>query len=276
MDAPMISVHVDHQINIIVSSVKSVTYHASNGSLRESRGKIDRQINFPGSLKQFVEHLLHIFKEHKIDDLEIMCNSVYQYKPDIQALKGIKMRTLKLRYQESILKMFGTSADRIEFSTIKSAELENSKDILIQNFDYLKFDFEGSLTADNLIGINGKVVNIWAADIEMKDVNIFLKHWLKGSNPRLEKLILKTYRLDTDGNSVEDSVADLFRDLDCESIAESQFEILRDDESIAKISILEHGYWYNKIHCYFSLNEAMNLYTTYFWDIVHLQEKILH
>ncbi|KAF1760428.1 hypothetical protein GCK72_008677 [Caenorhabditis remanei] len=68
--------------------------------------------------------------------------------------------------------------------------LEHPKEVLIQNYDELRIISEGdmSIILDDLLMINSKIAMLEDVNWTGKEVNQFIKHWIKGSNPRLETL----------------------------------------------------------------------------------------
>ncbi|KAF1760373.1 hypothetical protein GCK72_008622 [Caenorhabditis remanei] len=73
--------------------------------------------------------------------------------------------------------------------------LRHRRQVLIQNFDELVI-FPGSIRPtpidlDDLLLINGKRIIVHDTKLTEKDLNRFIKLWIKGSNPRMEELILR-------------------------------------------------------------------------------------
>ncbi|KAF1760430.1 hypothetical protein GCK72_008679 [Caenorhabditis remanei] len=72
--------------------------------------------------------------------------------------------------------------------------LEHPKEILIQNYDELEITLDEdvgaglSIMLDDLLMMNSKTVLFGDVNWTGKEVNQFIKHWMKGSNPRLETL----------------------------------------------------------------------------------------
>ncbi|EFO93347.1 hypothetical protein CRE_24769 [Caenorhabditis remanei] len=68
--------------------------------------------------------------------------------------------------------------------------LERPKEVLIQNYDELRIISKGdmSIILDDLLMINSKIAMLEDVNWTGKEVNRFIKHWIKGSNPRLEFL----------------------------------------------------------------------------------------
>ncbi|EFO91983.1 hypothetical protein CRE_14432 [Caenorhabditis remanei] len=67
------------------------------------------------------------------------------------------------------------------------------KDILVQNWDGLILghnDVIMHMEFDDLLLMNSKEISIRSRDIKDKMINQFLKHWIRGSNPRMEVIQL--------------------------------------------------------------------------------------
>ncbi|EFP01201.1 hypothetical protein CRE_24442 [Caenorhabditis remanei] len=72
--------------------------------------------------------------------------------------------------------------------------------VLIQNFDSLELlsgpEKPVSLTIDEMLLLNSKEIKIGLIILTEKDINRFIKHWLRGSNPRMECLKIKVLSAD--------------------------------------------------------------------------------
>ncbi|EFP11869.1 hypothetical protein CRE_29336 [Caenorhabditis remanei] len=104
---------------------------------------------------------------------------------------------------KSILKHFPTR--RLSFDNDVFNNLENPHPVLIQNYDELVIDplFESpnTLQLDDLLIINSKIIEIYNMNWAEKELNRFLKHWMKGSNPRMERLSIYFFSQETLNNS---------------------------------------------------------------------------
>ncbi|EFP01257.1 hypothetical protein CRE_24436 [Caenorhabditis remanei] len=72
---------------------------------------------------------------------------------------------------------------------------ENNKllqEVFIQNFNHLDLNWRSSLAIDNLLIMNSKVITISSEKLSEHVLNRFIKHWMAGSNPRLEYLELSS------------------------------------------------------------------------------------
>ncbi|EFP11856.1 hypothetical protein CRE_29337 [Caenorhabditis remanei] len=112
---------------------------------------------------------------------------------------------------KSILKHFPTR--RMSFDNDVFKRLENPYQVLIQNYDGLAIDPEpespSTLELDDLLTTNSKAVYIYSLNWTEKEVNRFLKHWMKGCNPQLEKLYIDFCSLEVVNKS------DIFKGIKC-------------------------------------------------------------
>ncbi|EFO94587.1 hypothetical protein CRE_06141 [Caenorhabditis remanei] len=87
-------------------------------------------------------------------------------------------------YNKKVLKHFNTpnelSLDRNPFD-----EACDVQKFFIQNFEL--FDFEDVYSLDDILLINSEQVDLWHP-ISQKQFNQFIKHWIRGSNPRLQNM----------------------------------------------------------------------------------------
>ncbi|EFO90276.1 hypothetical protein CRE_23047 [Caenorhabditis remanei] len=65
--------------------------------------------------------------------------------------------------------------------------------IFIQNFE--KISFDDVYTLDDMLSINTEIVS-FTHTISQKQFNQFLKHWIRGSNPRLQDMSLSIHKTD--------------------------------------------------------------------------------
>ncbi|EFP02192.1 hypothetical protein CRE_25022 [Caenorhabditis remanei] len=69
------------------------------------------------------------------------------------------------------------------------------QDILILNsksiFIGFSFDFDLKISLDDILIINSKLIHIMSRHITDKTINRYLKHWIQGSNPRMENMRLE-------------------------------------------------------------------------------------
>ncbi|EFO93353.1 hypothetical protein CRE_24765 [Caenorhabditis remanei] len=93
---------------------------------------------------------------------------------------------------ESTLKNFPSR--NVFFDNGSIDHLKQPQQILIQNYDDLEIynlmNIPIALTLDDLLVINAKRIDVGDINLTEKDINRFLKHWIRGSNPRLEMIYI--------------------------------------------------------------------------------------
>ncbi|KAF1760030.1 hypothetical protein GCK72_008276 [Caenorhabditis remanei] len=96
----------------------------------------------------------------------------------------------------SILKNFSTEILSLSNDLFESGKPPN--EVLIQNYDELAIEpsLPSTITLDDLLMMNSRYIEVSELVITEKDVNRFIKHWTKGSNPRMERICIsfKDYR----------------------------------------------------------------------------------
>ncbi|EFP11893.1 hypothetical protein CRE_29339 [Caenorhabditis remanei] len=159
------------------------------------------------NLRKWINHLKAIFHFSKLYCLQFGENAS---RFDIKEL-----RTMFNSYDQlcilsdngsdvkSILEHF--PARRLMFANDVFKRLENPYQVLIQNYDELAIDPEldlpNTLELDDLLTTNSKIIEIFDSNWAEKKLNRFLKHWMKGSNPRMERLSIYFFSQETLNNS---------------------------------------------------------------------------
>ncbi|EFP01296.1 hypothetical protein CRE_24438 [Caenorhabditis remanei] len=96
----------------------------------------------------------------------------------------------------SILINFPTEILSLSNDLFESGKPPN--EVLIQNYDELAIEpsLPSTITLDDLLMMNSRYIEVSELVITEKDVNRFIKHWTKGSNPRMERICIsfKDYR----------------------------------------------------------------------------------
>ncbi|EFP11855.1 hypothetical protein CRE_29342 [Caenorhabditis remanei] len=159
------------------------------------------------NLRKWINHLKAIFHFSElyclqfdenaslfdIKELRTMFNSYYQLC--ILSDNGSDVK--------SILENIPTR--RLFFENDVFNRLENPYQVLIQNYDELaigpELESPNSLELDDLLMTNSKAIKIFDSNWAEKELNRFLKHWMKGSNPRMERLSIYFFPQETLNNS---------------------------------------------------------------------------
>ncbi|KAF1745928.1 hypothetical protein GCK72_022376 [Caenorhabditis remanei] len=162
---------------------------------------VDTQQNFveyqnPGlSIEKWVEHVQYIFYSSEIDYLAFADETC---KFDWISLKDAlrKFKILILFFQDFCSLECAQLAMR-HFPSVRSVtsfspsfnDPSQYRHILIQNLDILSLGYEDmslKIGLDDLLMMNSKTISIKSPTLTGKMVNQFFKHWIKGSNPRME------------------------------------------------------------------------------------------
>ncbi|EGT48986.1 hypothetical protein CAEBREN_15547 [Caenorhabditis brenneri] len=153
-----------------------------------------KNINF--NMRDWLEHLKYIFNCPELSQLLLEDNS-HRFDPD--RLKEVFQNCTELRvfginsfqFNRMILKNF-LPVKRLYVAPDIFEDSKIPNQLLIQNFDTLSIDFrpEAPVSLEQLTIINSK--SIWLNDVMNLEniMNKFIKLWMKGSNPRLEFVLV--------------------------------------------------------------------------------------
>lgn len=200
----------------------------------EQNGSLSR-LNLPGfTEKQWIEHFANVFIQNKkvmlISDLgERKIEDIYE---SIKDLNIVTLDIMTSEFQDcKLFKLFPTLEE------LGVSETPLSAPIFVQNFQSLTAI---DVTLDDILSSN--CTNLCLDDqlISDKDLNIFMRNWIKGSNPRLRKLTNTSVRHERD---ISDSV--FFRGISqiktrdwCdEDTFDKEFEIKNEDGVRAKVTL---------------------------------------
>ncbi|EFP11872.1 hypothetical protein CRE_29338 [Caenorhabditis remanei] len=153
-------------------------------------------------IKRWINHLKAVFHFSKFDCLQFDENAslfdikelqIMFYSYDVLRISSDNGSDLK-----SILKHFPTRRLLLENDILKL--LDDPYPVLIQNYDELVieplFDSPNIMKLDDLLIINSKTIEINNMNWTEKELNRFLKNWIKGSNPRMERLSIHFFSLE--------------------------------------------------------------------------------
>ncbi|EFP11846.1 hypothetical protein CRE_29344 [Caenorhabditis remanei] len=149
-------------------------------------------------MKDWVDHFLYIFHTSKIMELQLSSN-----RYDINSLyKNFdKVTTLicSLEDRDIYNKEFIETFKNVENLYNAGRFLYEGREtechqILMRNYTCLDFFHSTTLGLDELLMINSINCTFFYESFTEKEMNMFLKHWIKGSNPRLECLFTHSKR----------------------------------------------------------------------------------
>ncbi|KAF1760414.1 hypothetical protein GCK72_008663 [Caenorhabditis remanei] len=146
------------------------------------------------SIKKWIPHLKEVFHFSSFSCLQFMENANLFDIEDLRIMfnsyKNLSISSNSESNVKSILKNFPTR--RLEIMNDIFDILEDPYPVLIQNYDQLVirpgFELASALKLDDLLITNSKTIDFNNLDWKEKELNRFLKHWMKGSNPRMETI----------------------------------------------------------------------------------------
>ncbi|EFP01232.1 hypothetical protein CRE_24439 [Caenorhabditis remanei] len=109
---------------------------------------------------------------------------------NIQSRLGLGNNCGPEAYVMEILKTFPTAKLSLESDLFEIGK--PPYEVLIQNYDYLSIwcRHQSTITLDDLLTLNSVYIEVSELSITEKDVNGFIKHWMRGSNPRMEQMYI--------------------------------------------------------------------------------------
>ncbi|CAL2038336.1 unnamed protein product [Caenorhabditis brenneri] len=147
------------------------------------------------TMQEWLKHLQDIFNYHKINHIHF-CEHSSQF--DIDDIKVVFEKTKEVKIEDTGCFVFNQMILQkffpLEKLRIKTTNFPDSiipKKILVQNFVDLEIGeiFETtSMTLDELLLTNSKILEIEGLQMSAKQINKFIKLWQRGSNPQLEYL----------------------------------------------------------------------------------------
>ncbi|CCD71280.1 F-box domain-containing protein [Caenorhabditis elegans] len=148
----------------------------------EQNGSIT-ELNLPGiTEKQWIEHISSVLIQNR---KVVLISSLSERKIEdiydsIKELDIVALHMISSQFQDcNLLKLFPT----LEELTVSENPL--SAPIFAQNFQSLTAP---NVAFDNIFFSNCINLVLYHQVISDKDLNIFMRNWIKGSNPRLRKL----------------------------------------------------------------------------------------
>ncbi|EFO93333.1 hypothetical protein CRE_24767 [Caenorhabditis remanei] len=149
------------------------------------------------SVKKWISHFKTIFHFSKFYSLQFSTDSLPYDIEEIKTTFGnfdkllISIDNITNEAYDFLLKYFPSRSLVLDDNVFEC--LEHPEEVLIQNYDELEITLdedldESVLILDDLLMMNSKTVVLGDVNWTGKEVNQFIKHWMKGSNPRLETL----------------------------------------------------------------------------------------
>ncbi|EFO93335.1 hypothetical protein CRE_24766 [Caenorhabditis remanei] len=210
LKSPNVIVQIDEFVNIFMTLGENIwrwSFHGDeteNGTMnRALPNKFTELSIYQGpiewsmedlSVKKWISHFQTTFHFSKFYSLQFYTDSLMYNIEEIKATVGNFDKLLLSRNgtnnegYDLLVKYFVPRWLVLDGGAFEC--LERPKEVLIQNYDELEITSVGgvSIKLDDLLMVNSKVVTIGYINWTEKEINRFIKHWMKGSNPRLEIL----------------------------------------------------------------------------------------
>ncbi|CAL2038391.1 unnamed protein product [Caenorhabditis brenneri] len=143
------------------------------------------------SVKELLDHLKFIFHSYLAtlsfgDNCERF--SLESIHKNVKDFRNIYLLSGNHEHNRKLLGLFQPTSLMIGSDAL--VNLSIPKDSLIQIFNVIHFVPNLRISLDELLMANSRVIDFVCRDLSVKIINRFLKLWVKGSNPRLECLLL--------------------------------------------------------------------------------------
>ncbi|EFO85439.1 hypothetical protein CRE_23668 [Caenorhabditis remanei] len=194
------------------------------------------------SIQEWVEHFQYLFSIEEIDYISFANETCkFDWTSLKDALGKFNINTLffhnfcGLDCAQKALKQFSSVTSVTAFSPSFN-DPSHYSNILIQNLDTLSLGHENmalKIGLDDLLLMNSKAMSIQSPTLTDKMLNQFFKHWIKGSNPRMDVAHFAF---------VNDQVVNkeiILKDLHCQEVP---LDDVRDDGEVTeKYNIMRKG-----------------------------------
>ncbi|CAB60509.1 F-box domain-containing protein [Caenorhabditis elegans] len=140
-------------------------------------------LNVPGfTVKHWIEHVAYVLCRHnsiKLVILEPNIDEVYEIVKDMKTF-GVKIASSEIQ-SSHLLELFPS------LSNLGVYNVPINTQILTHNFYWLEF-FKTKVTLDDILVSNCSKFSIEYNNLPDKELNLFMRSWIKGSNSRLKTL----------------------------------------------------------------------------------------
>ncbi|CCD70140.2 F-box domain-containing protein [Caenorhabditis elegans] len=160
-------------------------------------------------LRKYVDHLLDVLNRVKLDEFAInkdnyctesICDEFRDF--DIRCFMNPRKMSDSLFHQK-IMRHIASKCDSLDLCTpVFEPKTHTTQEFLIQNFDALRAMYLYKYNLNDILSTNIFLVFGQVA-IDSNQLNLFVRHWIKGSNPRLEYFQIDVPK----GMSVEDDLS---------------------------------------------------------------------
>ncbi|KAF1760032.1 hypothetical protein GCK72_008278 [Caenorhabditis remanei] len=142
--------------------------------------------------EEWMSHIMEIFQSRSILHFKKKLPDLKSFRKCLDSYRVMSisedLNTIDIR---EILKLFSVQKELVLGSNPFSNKIESNPflhEVYIQNYDMLYLVEWTKIELDDLLAMNAKYLQIECPIISERDLNRFIKHWMAGSNPRLEHL----------------------------------------------------------------------------------------
>lgn len=164
-------------------------------------------MHFPNmGIRDFVDHFFDVLSLSKLDEFSISKDN-YCTQEFCDEFKELDVQTFvsplqmdNSSFYQKIIRMFSSRSKRLDFGLPTFPfKTHTAQEFMFQNFNFFQILYKCSLV--EVLSINSTL--IYGEDlIGVNQLNVFLRHWINGSNPRLEYFQFYVY--------LQTSLEDLF------------------------------------------------------------------
>ncbi|KAF1764143.1 hypothetical protein GCK72_004090 [Caenorhabditis remanei] len=189
--------YIEHQNfrrrKIVIPNV--IKFHITNTTTNDIKTYGWR--NWSLDIRYWVGHCLHVLHRDRVIDELVVNYQMYAVESLQQAVEGLEIDKLliseatPIRHMKKVIKcikpMKWLLLDYNPFTVRNDVCLS---EVLIQNLNRLVISHSPHFFLDDLLLLNASNVIINNTELTENELNKFLKHWIAGSNPRLEYLAI--------------------------------------------------------------------------------------
>ncbi|EFP01286.1 hypothetical protein CRE_24516 [Caenorhabditis remanei] len=223
LECSIIAIYIEDDFKVrVVPTVRSLNFEfkdyqvsIDNPSPQNIETKVsmdDYEFTYrrPGyRFEEWMSHILEIFQARSILDFKKKLPDLKSFRKCLDSYRVMSisedLNTIDIR---EILKLFSVQKELVLGSNPFSNKIECNPflhEVYIQNYDMLYLVEWTKIEVDDLLTMNAKFLQIECPIITERDMNRFIKHWMAGSNPRLEHLDISFH----DGRVWENRVWDM-------------------------------------------------------------------
>ncbi|KAF1760959.1 hypothetical protein GCK72_009212 [Caenorhabditis remanei] len=192
------------------------------------------QSSSPFSFNNWLDHIKTVFCYHKPPNVAFLPgNERFEIESLKNTFKNVNQLVLTEHHNEfrnrELLEIF-KNANELSLARNPFEEACEVQKIFIQNSNDLGFFDDVSL--DDMLLVNSERV-AFSRPISQKQFNQFLKHWIHGSNPRLQYMVLSIAKIDFVSGEVD------LKGIECMEMNEWSMEEIRQKHEIPDFDMVQ-------------------------------------